>query len=90
MNVTAEEDGYKTLRVRPHLWALDTDWAKGNVPTPFGPVNIDVRRSGSSSDNGQDELRRFSITVKLPGGKTFTKDDCVDGDEFRFSLKGLN
>ena len=85
-----EEDGYKTLRVRPHLWALDTDWARGNVPTPFGPVNIDVRRSGRSSDNGQDELRRFSITVKLPRGKTFTKDDCVDGDEFRFSLKGLN
>ena len=78
-----EDDGYKTLRVRPHLFALNTDWASGNVPTPYGLVNISLRRVSSEPE------RRFSIKVTLPDGETFSRDNCLDGSEFRFCLSSL-
>ena len=76
-----EEDGYRTLRVRPHLFALNTETAKGSVPTPFGTVNIALSRSGAVADD-----RRYSIHVDLPDGSSFVKENCADGDEFRFKL----
>ncbi|MBO4327173.1 MAG: hypothetical protein J5950_07865 [Clostridia bacterium] len=77
-----EENGYRTLRIRPHLFVLDTKYASGCVPTPFGTVKIDLSRQ-ASSDAGE---RRFSIKVTLPDGSVFEKDGCPDGEEFRFAL----
>ena len=74
-----EKDGYRTLRVKPHLYVLNTEWAEGNVPTPFGTVNISLRRT-------KPDAKKFAITVTLPGGKKFERDNCRDGDEFRFEL----
>ena len=74
-----EKDGYRTLRVRPHMYVLNTEWAEGGVPTPFGTVNISLRRTKPAD-------RRFAITVTLPDGKKFERDNCRDGDEFRFEL----
>ena len=75
----AEKDGYRTLRVKPHLYVLNTEWAEGNVPTPFGTVNISLRRT-------KPDAKKFAITVTLPDGKKFERDNCRDGDEFRFEL----
>ncbi len=74
------EDGYRMLRVRPHLWALDTEWAKGSVPTPYGLVRIGLERETPA------EGRRFSISVTLPDGRVFSKNNCSDGDVFEFRL----
>ena len=88
LGASPEEDGYRTMRVRPHLWALNTEWAAGNIPTPFGLVNIRLTRAAQSSSNGSAPAneRRFSITVTFPDGKVFSRDNCSDGDEFRFAL----
>ena len=81
------ENGYKKLRIRPHLFVLDTQWAEGAVPTPYGTVNIALRRESQAvNENLPDEQKLYSIKVELPDGRIFSKDGCVDGEEFMLQL----
>jgi hypothetical protein len=81
------EDGYKKLRVRPHLFTYGTEWAEGAVPTPYGLVRISLRREAAAEQEPESgAAKRFSIDVKFPDGSTFGKSGCVDGDEFLFRL----
>lgn len=56
LGVRAEAPAYRTLSIRPTL--CDLAWAKGSVPTPHGPVNVNWRRAGDG----------LTLTVKVPPG----------------------
>jgi len=71
-------NGFRLLRLTPHMFALDTPDASGSVPTPFGTVNISLSRDLPS--------RTFSVNVALPDGRTFSRANCPDGSEFIFTL----
>ena len=76
-----EEDGYRTLRVKPHMFVLNTEKASGSVPTPFGSVKISLSRNA-----GTPGTRTYSIDITFPDGSSFAKENCADGEEFRFKL----
>ncbi len=44
LGVEALEPGFGRVRVAPNLGPLD--WARGVVPTPHGPISMEVRRDG--------------------------------------------
>lgn len=73
------ENGYRTLRLHPHLFALNTEWIEGSVPTPFGTVNVKLTRSDSDPS-------AYSLKAILPGGNVFERLSCRDGDEFLIKL----
>ena len=61
--------GFSTVDVRPDL--VDLQWARGSMPTPHGPIRVDVRkRVGSTEvalDLPQDVVARLSVPVSAPG-----------------------
>ena len=53
LGVEPTKPGFEEYTVRPNLGVLD--WMEGNVPTPFGTVNVKMNTS--------------SVTVKSDGGR---------------------
>ena len=78
LGVNPAANGFRLLRLTPHMFAFDTPDASGSVPTPFGTVNISLSRDLAS--------RSFSLNAALPGGRTFSRENCPDGSEFIFRL----
>ena len=48
--------GYATWEVRPHTGSVR--WAKGQLPTPHGPLGVEWAREGAT----------FTVTVRVPRG----------------------
>ena len=46
LGISIEDEGCKTLRIKPHLSGLK--WAKGKFPTPFGVVSLTVEHINGS------------------------------------------
>jgi hypothetical protein len=53
LGVRDAHDGFRTVNIAPDLLGLD--WAKGSVPTPHGPITIDLDKSKG-------------LTLDLPAG----------------------
>ena len=49
LGVTPAEPGFGRAQIAPHLGRLK--WARGKVPTPYGPISIDVRKEGIMIDS---------------------------------------
>ncbi len=49
LGVTPGEPGFVTARIEPNLG--DLQWARGVVPTPFGPITISVEGHDVSVDS---------------------------------------
>jgi hypothetical protein len=58
LGVQPVDPGYKTFTVAPRFGSLT--WARGVVPTPFGPIVVSWTRKGD----------RVSLTVQAPPGTT--------------------
>jgi hypothetical protein len=49
LGVTPAEPGFTRARIEPNL--SDLEWAKGVVPTPFGPITVSIDASGVQVDS---------------------------------------
>jgi hypothetical protein len=58
LGVRPIEPGMRRVSIRPEL--ADLSWVKGKVPTPRGPIEVDVRREGQG----------LRVDVALPAGTT--------------------
>ncbi|HVW50023.1 MAG TPA: alpha-L-rhamnosidase C-terminal domain-containing protein [Trinickia sp.] len=56
LGVRPREAGYRSWLVEPQ--AGDLSWARGRTPTPYGPIDVDWRRS----------QRGFDLTLNVPPG----------------------
>ncbi|HEX3814800.1 MAG TPA: alpha-L-rhamnosidase C-terminal domain-containing protein [Mycobacteriales bacterium] len=68
LGVTPGEPGYGTVRVAPRLGALE--WVTGTVPTPHGPVTVEVRgnRVSVTSPVPVELVARDGSAVRHPAG----------------------
>jgi alpha-L-rhamnosidase len=60
LGVQAVDPGYRSFTVAPHFGSLN--WAKGTVPTPYGPISVAWTRHGPG----------YTLTVQAPPGTTAT------------------
>lgn len=65
LGVTPGEPGFTTARVAPRLGPLE--WARGAVPTPFGLLSVDVRRTPRGVEVDVDSP--VPVDLDLDGGK---------------------
>jgi alpha-L-rhamnosidase len=56
LGVRPLEPGYRTFIVEPRLG--DLEWARGRIPSPHGPITLDLKRRGST----------VSGTLRVPQG----------------------
>ena len=49
LGVTPAEPGFATARIAPRLG--DLAWARGTVPTPFGPLTVEAKGDHVSVDS---------------------------------------
>ena len=79
LGVTPAEPGFGRARIAPRLGRLD--WAKGRVPTPLGPISLEVSAEAVLVDSpmpfevhfGGHTVREFPAgrhTVKSPHTET--------------------
>jgi hypothetical protein len=74
LGVYPTADGYKSVRIKPHVDCYGLDWATGTIPTPRGTIAV-------SWDKADGELNLY---VTLPNGADM---DCEvilpNGERFR-------
>ena len=47
LGVYPTEDGYASVRIKPHVDDLGLTWAKGTVPTPYGVIRARHEKDGA-------------------------------------------
>jgi hypothetical protein len=72
LGVRPTKPGYEEYEVCPRLGGLE--WMKGNVPTPFGLIRIDVSKDSVTvkSDGGKGTLILGTRKVAIPIGQEVT------------------
>jgi hypothetical protein len=72
LGVRPTKPGYEEYEVCPRLGGLE--WLKGNVPTPFGLIRIDVSKDSVTvkSDGGKGTLILGTRKVAIPIGQEVT------------------
>jgi alpha-L-rhamnosidase len=65
LGITPTSDGFATARFSPALG--DLAWAEGTIPTPHGPIHVDLHRSGTEK----------SATLSHPAAVTIEISDAV-------------
>lgn len=72
LGVSPTAPGYAEYEIRPTLG--DLEWMKGDVPTPFGKVHVemDKQRVTVKSDGGCGTLTIGKKSVKIPAGTDVT------------------
>lgn len=70
LGVSPGEPGYTTVRIAPRLGGLE--WARGVVPTPHGPVTVEVRGKEVAIDSPVpvDLVDREGNVTRHPAGTT--------------------
>jgi len=68
LGVYPTEDGFESVRIKPHTIGLPC--AKGRVPTPYGYIDVEWK-----CENGKTELkavssREINMEIVLPSGKS--------------------
>jgi len=54
LGITPVEPGFRCVRLDPQLGGLE--WARGSVPTPYGPIMVEHRRSEDGSVESEIEM----------------------------------
>ncbi len=54
LGIAPAEPGFACLRLNPHLG--DLEWARGAVPTPRGPIGVEITRAKDGSEDVEIEL----------------------------------
>lgn len=67
LGVRPLEPGFKKVLIQPNLCGLK--WAKGNIPTPYGVIEISVREENDSLDVKLKLPEGISAKVTSPSGK---------------------
>jgi hypothetical protein len=72
LGVSPTKPGYAAYEVRPQLG--DLEWMRGDVPTPFGLIHIEMNRHSVSvsSDGGQGTLIIGNQRVSIPPHQQIT------------------
>ena len=78
LGVRPIQPGYKTWLVEPQPG--DLSWAKGSVPTPYGPIKVEWEKHGNS----------FVLEVTVPNGTRGTIGVPVSGKGLSLSDNGRN
>jgi hypothetical protein len=68
LGVQPIDPGYRTWMVDPHLGSLS--WAEGQVPTPYGPIDIRVTHDGGQFSVRVTAPAHSSGTIALPVSAT--------------------
>ena len=95
LGVYPTDNGYRSVRVKPCINAYDLSWAKGTVPTPYGPVTVSWEKKDAelllevTLPDGAD----MTCEVMLPDGQCLIQNQktgsyaCVLSE--RLCLKGI-
>jgi hypothetical protein len=67
LGVSPTAGGYRKARIQPYLG--DLDWAKGDVPTPRGPIRVSYRKEGGQWHADVTLPAGTEAVVTLPGGR---------------------
>jgi alpha-L-rhamnosidase len=78
LGVRPIQPGYKTWLVEPQPG--DLSWAKGSVPTPYGPIKVEWEKHGNS----------FVLEVTVPNGTRGTIGVPTSGKGLSLSDNGRN
>ena len=72
LGISPTKPGYAEYEVRPQLG--DLEWMRGDVPTPFGLIHIEMDRNSISvrSDGGNGTLIIGDQRISIPAGKELT------------------
>jgi hypothetical protein len=72
LGVSPTKPGYAEYEVRPQLG--DLEWMRGDVPTPFGLIHVEMDRNSISvrSDGGNGTLIIGDQRISIPAGKELT------------------
>lgn len=84
LGVYPTEDGYASVRIKPHVDDLGLTWAKGTVPTPYGVISVAWEKADGvlKVDVTLPENSEMKATLELPDGQvlelcdTQTKATC--------------
>ena len=71
LGVYPTEDGYASVRIKPHVGDLGLTWAKGTVPTPYGVISVAWEKADGvlTVDVTLPEDSEMKATLELPDGK---------------------
>ena len=68
LGVNPAEDGYRKVKIKPHV--LDLEYAKGRVPTPFGYIDVSWENKDGKFTLDVFCSEPVEMEIVCPGGKT--------------------
>ena len=78
LGVYPTDDGYDSVRIRPHIGDLGLSYAKGTVPTRYGVIGVDWQIKDGS----------FTLHVTLPESADMSATVCLpDGTQIKMTQK---
>ncbi len=79
LGVYPTEDGYKSVRIRPHIQDLGLTWAKGTIPTPDGQISVawGIKDGTFTIDVALPENTTMQATLEMPDGKAYAIDHSI-------------
>ena len=70
LGVTPLENGFKKIRIKPHLMGLT--YAKGRVPTGYGYVDVSWKKDSGKFTLDICSSKEVEMEIVMPNGKTET------------------
>ncbi|MBE7063944.1 MAG: hypothetical protein E7390_09205 [Ruminococcaceae bacterium] len=70
LGVTPCENGFKKIKIKPHLMGLN--YASGRVPTPFGYIDVSWASKGGEFSLEVSSNTQIEMEIILPSGKSVT------------------